>query len=463
MTATAARRTTGSALVVSVGATIAAIAGGFDDPPVVRVSLVLLALAPLFAVGLVPALRAALSLRVALFTSLVLTVVAAILPPSESHDLWSYAVDGRIVSQYGSSPYVHSPAHYPHDVFLHLVGSGWRTTRSVYGPLFTWTAAALTGITGPSELATRLAFQLLAAVAVLVVVVLVARATRDPIAVLVVGVNPVVAMEIVNPGRNDALVGLALLGGVLLLRRRRPLAAVAVLTLAVLVKAAAILALGALLVWLAARAGRSVAMRAAALAAAMLVVPYLLAGGLTALRPLASASDRLSRASVWQVARRDGVENLLGAEPAEPVRRVLAWVGPLALVLIAALALLWVLSRLTDPTPELIAVAALAAFLLGGAYVLASYAMWVLPLVAWRHRAGISRVLVVWSSLLLLAYQSARGMPSSADDAVVRLGSAVAVACAVVAIVGLSAAAGARLRRRPTGADDADAVPMLTP
>ena len=294
MTATAARRATAGALVVSVAATIAAIAGGFDDPPALRASLVLLALAPLFAIGLVPALRAALSLRVALCTSAALTVTAAILPPSESHDLWSYAVDGRIVSQYGSSPYVHSPAHYPHDVFLHLVGSGWRSTRSVYGPLFTWTAAALTGITGPSELATRLAFQLLAAVAVLVAVLLVARETRDPIAVLVLGVNPVVAMEIVNPGRNDALVGLALLGGVLLLRRRRPLAAVAVLTLAVLVKAAAVLALGALLLWLAARVGRRVAVRAGALAAAMLVVPYLLAGGLTALRPLASASDRLS-------------------------------------------------------------------------------------------------------------------------------------------------------------------------
>jgi len=89
--------------------------------------------------------------------------------------------------------------------------------------------------------------------------------------------------------------------------------------------------------------------------------------------------------------------------------------------------------------------------------------MWVLPLVAWRHRAGLSRVLVVWSSLLLLAYQSARGMPSSADDAVVWLGSAATVACAVVAIVALTTAAVARLRRQSAGSDGADAVPMLTP
>jgi alpha-1,6-mannosyltransferase len=460
MNATSAPRVAAGALLLSVGATLLAIAGGFDDPPALRTLLVLLALAPLFTVGLVPALRAALTVRITLLAAGVLTAGAVVLPPSESHDLWSYAMDGRIVSHYGSSPYVHSPAHYPHDGFLHLVGSGWRSTRSVYGPVFTWIAAAITGVTGTNEVATRVAFQILAALAVLVAVALVARETRDPIAVLVVGVNPVVAMEIVNPGRNDALVGLALLGGVLLLQRRRPLVAVAVMTLAVLVKAVAVLALGALLLWVAVHLGRRVAVRAGALAAAMLVVPYLMVGGLTALRPLASASDRLSRASIWQVARRDGIEHLLGTEPAEAVRRVLAWVGPVALLAIAALALVWVLSRLADPTPELVAVAAVAAFLLAGAYVLGSYVMWVLPLVAWRHRAGVSRILVVWSSLLLLAYQATRGMPSSAGDAIAWLGSLLTVVVALVAVVILTAVAISRLRR-PRAAPPA--VPMLTP
>lgn len=456
----AARRATAGALLVSVAATLVAVAGGFDDPPPLRTLLVVLALAPLFTVALVPALRAALTLRVALVASALLTTGAVMLPSSESHDLWSYAMDGRIVSQYGSSPYVHSPAHYPHDEFLHLVGSGWRATRSVYGPLFTWIAAAVTVLTGSHQLATRLSFQGLAGIAVLVAVLLVARETRDPIAVLVIGVNPVVALEIVNPGRNDALVGLALLGGVLLLRRRRALAAVAVVTLAVLVKAVAILALGALLLWIAVHLGRRTAVRAGALAAVLLVVPYLLVGGLTALRPLAAASDRLSRASMWQAARRDGIEHLLGTEPAEPVRRILAWVGPIALLAIAALALVWVVSRLADPTPELVAIAAVAAFLLLGAYVLGSYVMWVLPLVAWRHRAGMSRILVLWSSALLLAYQSARGMPSSAGDTIAWLGSLLTVVVALAAVVVLTAVAVARLRRRRPAPSE---IPMLTP
>ena len=104
MTATSAGRITAGALLLSVGATLLAIVGGFDDPPALRTLLVLLALAPLFTVALTPALRAALTLRVTLFASAVLTAGAVILPPSESHDLWSYAMNGRIVSHYGSSP-----------------------------------------------------------------------------------------------------------------------------------------------------------------------------------------------------------------------------------------------------------------------------------------------------------------------------------------------------------------------
>jgi alpha-1,6-mannosyltransferase len=456
-----AHRAALGALVVSLGATFLALAGGFDDPPLLRTALVALALAPLFVVALTPALRAVLTMRVVVAASVVLTFGAAALPSSESHDLWSYAMDGRIVSQYGESPYVHSPAHFPHDVFLHLVGSGWRATRSVYGPLFTWCAAALTWVTGSDQLATRLSFQLLAAAAVLVATVLVARETRDPLAVLVIGVNPVVAMEIVNPGRNDALVSLALLVGVMLVRHRRPLAAVAVVTGAVLVKAVAVLALAALLIWIAVHLGRRVASHGAALAAALLVVPYLLVGGLTALRPLANASDRLSRASVWQVARRDGIEHLLGTEAAEPIRRIIAWVGPVALLAIATLAILWVASRLGDPTPELVPVAALATFLFLGSYVLASYVMWVLPLVAWRHRAGISRALVVWSCLLLLAYQAAPGLPASPDDLVAWIGSLLTVMCAGAAVVALTIAAVRRLRALRTA--PSDAIPMLAP
>jgi hypothetical protein len=449
---TASRRWVVASLAASVVATLTAAAGGFDFPPLVRTALVLVALGPLAAIASDQPLREALTMRAAVIAAVALNAGAVLLPSHESHDLWSYAVDGRIMSHYGESPYVHAPAHYPHDVFLHLVGSGWRHTRSVYGPLFTWIAAGITAVTGPHELPTRLAFQLLAAAAVLTATWLVARITHDPLAVVFIAVNPIVALEVVNPGRNDALVGLALLGAVLLARRRAFVIAAVVATLAVLVKAVALLALGALVLWIVRRGGARAAARAGAGAAAMLVVPYVLAGGVRALRPLASASDRLSRASVWQVARRDGIEHLLGVDAAEPARRVVQVVGPVALVVVAVLALVWVLSRLHDPTPELVVVAGIGAFLFVGSYVLASYIMWILPLIAWRHRAGISRALLAWSALLLLAYQAARGMPSTAEDAAAWLGSLATVAVALVSIVGLSMVAVRRLRAQTPAA-----------
>ncbi len=227
-----------------------------------------------------------------------------------------------------------------------------------------------------------------------------------------------------------------------------------VITLAVLVKAVAVLALGALLLWIARQCGLLRALRAGCAAAAVVVASYVVAGGLTALRPLRSASERLSRASIWQFARRDGIEHLLGVGPAEPTRRMIAMIGPVALVVIAGVALLWVVSRVADPTPELVVVAGLAAFLLAGSYVLASYVMWVLPLVAWRHRAGLSRVVLLWSCLLLVAYQGARGLPTTIDDAAAWLGSFVATAAAVTGLVGLSIAAIRRLRAGPGTQED---------
>ena len=138
-------------------------------------------------------------------------------------------------------------------------------------------------------------------------------------------------------------------------------------------------------------------------------------------------------------------------------------VGPVALAVIAAVALLWVVSRLADPTPELLVVAGLAAFLLAGSYVLASYVMWVLPLVAWRHRAGISRVLLVWSFLVLLAYQAARGHAAATIDDSRRLARIVRRDrdVAVVGARGLSVAAIRRLRAA-TGRGANPEVPRLT-
>src|SRR5450432_3652418 len=70
-------------------------------------------------------------------------LVAIAVPPRGSHDLWSYVMYGRTLAIHHASPYVHAPGAYPGDPFLHLVGSGWKGTTSIYGPLFTAISAGL--------------------------------------------------------------------------------------------------------------------------------------------------------------------------------------------------------------------------------------------------------------------------------------------------------------------------------
>jgi hypothetical protein len=328
------------------------------------------------------------------------------------------------------------------------VGEGWQHTRSLYGPAFTAVSAGIVSVSGTNLLATRLGFQLLAALCVLAALILLIRTTRDPVVILLVGCNPVIIIEVVNVGRNDAIVGLALLGGVLLATRRRFAAAAIVLALAALVKIAVVAVLGAVLLWMWRRHGPRVAARAAALGALVLTVPYAIAGGVTALRPVANAANRMSRASIWQLVRSGGLEHLLGAHDAQHVGAVIGSVGPGALLTVLGLAVLFSLSRLDDPTPELVAIGAVVPFLLAGSYVLASYAAWVIPIAAWRHRAGISRAILVWSALLTIAYQAVRPMPTTPEDLAVWLVSSATLLFALVAIVGLSVAAVRRLRER---------------
>jgi hypothetical protein len=370
-------------------------------------------------------------------------------------------MQGRIVAHYDANPYMRAPNQFHHDPFLHLVGVGWRGTRSVYGPVFTAMSTAIMSVTGAHQLPTRLAFQLVAALAVLAAIALLYRTTRDPVALLLIGVNPVVALEVVNTGRNDGLVGLAVLAGVLLAARassapapsRRVVGAAVCITLAALVKVAALAALAAFLLWTIRRFGVRLACRAGAVAVVVFAVPYLIVGGTRALDPLTGATHRLSRSSIWQLARLDGLGRLFGA-PADPVRRLVGVVGPLALLAVVVLGLLFAVSRINDPTPELVAAGALVAFLLAGSYVLASYVAWVLPIMAWRHRAGLSRIVLLWSAVLVIAYQATGAPPPDADDVIPWLMSLVALAIAAVAIVLLTVAATKRLRGLGTPALD---------
>src|SRR5207247_1410746 len=113
-----------------------------------------------------------------------------------------------------------------------------------------------------------------------------------------------------------------------------------------------------------------------------------LAGGPRALRPLLDARDRALLPSVWGYPRR--------------------WlhhdVGALALASIAVVAVIVIAGRANARSPESPAAGALFAYLLVGAYVMAWYPAWVLPVVAARWRSRLATLVAVQTSFLLLAF-----------------------------------------------------------
>src|SRR5436190_22141806 len=109
--------------------------------------------------------RGGLTRRVLLAAAVGGAALALIAPPVGSTDVSSYAVYGRMVAVHHASPYTHVPADYPNDPWYARMATFWHHTGSVYGPLFTGVSAAAMAVAGTSFLATRLFFQLLAALA----------------------------------------------------------------------------------------------------------------------------------------------------------------------------------------------------------------------------------------------------------------------------------------------------------
>src|SRR5207302_7960920 len=130
--------------------------------------------------------------------------------------------------------------------------------------LFTTVSAAWQRLAGASPTASRMGYQLLAALAMATVGVLLVR-IRVPAGVVAgVLINPLVVVMVINGGHNDALVGLGILGGALVLRRGHYAGAGACLGLAALTKIVVVLPVAAAVVWAWRSRGRRPALALAA-------------------------------------------------------------------------------------------------------------------------------------------------------------------------------------------------------
>lgn len=385
------------ALAAVAGGVVMLVVGGDDLSPTSQVLALLTALA-----GWVSLLNAAIlgrhfSRRLILAVGAALVGVCVGFAPVGSKDVGSYAVYGRLLAGHGLSPYTNTPADIVTDPWYDEVSERWRRTSSVYGPAFTGLSAIGMKAAGTNKTAGRLFFQGLAGLAVLIAAALVADRTKDAAATAFVALNPVILASVVNGGHNDALVGVGVLAGALLVEKRRWAWAGVAVAMAAMVKVAAILALPALAWWALRRASPRAAVRVLVTGGVALLLGYAVAGGIDAIRPLFEAGSEQTRSSIWRPLVRPLTE-WLGDETGGRL------IGLTAVLVGVALGALLVASRVRLRPAAMTGAAALCGYLLVGGYVLPWYWAWVLlPLgLAWRTRLAVFAAAM--AALLLMGY-----------------------------------------------------------
>jgi Glycosyltransferase family 87 len=171
-----------------------------------------------------------------------LLAVFAAVPPLLSHDVYSYVDYARLGALHGIDPYLRGPAAAPGDpAFLHVT---WPHTISAYGPLFTIATYPLALL---SVSAAMYALKASAALSVLALAVLLARLAParglHPLrAAAFTALNPLVLVQVVGGGHNDALAVLLMMLGVAAVLGAREASAGVALAAAALIKASTVFA-----------------------------------------------------------------------------------------------------------------------------------------------------------------------------------------------------------------------------
>ncbi len=213
-------------------------------------------------------------------------------PALFSRDLYSYLADGSLL-HLGLSPYHHAPdalaGSEPH--VLNATSPFWRHTTAPYGPAFLWLSSLIAAVVGSNLIAGVLVLRAIELASVVLLAIYVPRLARalgaDPRrAVWLAVISPLVLLELIAAGHNDALMAALLVAGVTLAIERRPLLGIVLCALAATVKAPA--AAGILLIalcwWRAEPAsGPTGAARIAAQTAAVVVAVFALVGLLSGL------------------------------------------------------------------------------------------------------------------------------------------------------------------------------------
>ena len=191
--------------------------------------------------------------RAVLTTAAVWTAPLLLAPPLFTRDIFSYLAQGAL-PLHGFDPYAVGPDAMP-GIFTDNVHYFWQDTPAPYGPLFIIVAKTVAWLVGNNIIAGVLLMRLALLPGLALLVWALPELTRRlggrvPVALWIAVANPMMVVNMIGGGHNDLLVVGLLAAGALLALRGRHAGGIALVTLAMAVKASAGLALPFLvLVW----------------------------------------------------------------------------------------------------------------------------------------------------------------------------------------------------------------------
>ena len=209
----------------------------------------------------VPGRRRRLSRTQLTHTLAMWAVPFLVTPPIFSRDVYSYLAIGAQML-HGSNPYDQGPVEAlgEDNPLAHQVDARWQHTTTPYGPGFLLIVKGVVAITGEHVVTGVLVQRLVELVGVAMIVWAMPRLARrcgmDPVAALWLSVlNPLLLFHLIAGGHNEALMIGAMLAGLVLALDRHLVPGVALIAVAVSIKATAGMALPFLVIIRARRKG----------------------------------------------------------------------------------------------------------------------------------------------------------------------------------------------------------------
>lgn len=205
--------------------------------------------------------------------------------PINATDLFQYVFRGRVLAIYHGNPLLLTPRDFPADPILPYVGE-WTYIPSPYGPVWELLAGVVTWLCRGQLLPTLLGLKTLVIAFYLGTAFLVDRLLsivapgRRVAGMLFFAWNPLVLLELVGNGHNDAVMLFFIVLGFYLLARRRALLSILALVLAALCKVIALLTIPPVLIivlwqWPTWRERLHFLVRAGAVAMLVILILYL--------------------------------------------------------------------------------------------------------------------------------------------------------------------------------------------